>query len=370
MKDFRRRFFLFSFFVLIFSIFFLVLYMLLPFWQPITLALISAVVFYPVFRFFERIFLSNLVATFATLFVVFSVVIVPLAVAGFVLVQELSKLFEHLNDYYQSGRLELLLTDLKAKLYLYLYHFQERYPFLSEVFREENLKGLAEKVYAYLSQWFTNTTKEAIFWLGNTVFQTFIYLITLFFALYQGGQMLRHIKAVIPLEEKDKEEIFQTLYSAITAVIYGTAGTAIVQSFIALGLYLYYGLPYPFLWAIVTALAAFIPPFGTGYVWFPITLYELFFGDLVRGLVGLAVGLLVISSIDNIVRPLVMKEKIELPYIVLFFAVMGGIFTFGFTGIFLGPTIFALFITMVKLYEEKFVEKPKVENLNNDGDNL
>ena len=67
-------------------------------------------------------------------------------------------------------------------------------------------------------------------------------------------------------------------------------------------------------------------------------------------------GFLVISTIDNFVRPLVMKEKIELPYIVLFFSVMGGIVTFGFTGIFLGPTIFALFITLIKLYEEKFVK--------------
>ena len=355
MHDFRKKFFLFSFFVLIFAIFFLVLYMLLPFWQPIFLALISTVVFYPIFRFFKNLFVSDLVATLITLFVVFSMVIVPLTVAVIVFTQELTKLVEHLNEYYQSGKLELLINDIKGRLYVYLYQFQERYPFLAEFLKEENLKGLINRFYNYLSMWFTKSTKEAVYWLANIVFYTFIYLITLFFALYQGEKTLRHIKAVIPLEEKDKEEIFQTLSNSIKAVIYGTTGTAIFQSIIALWLYIYYGLPYPFLWAILTALAAFIPPFGTGYIWFPLTVYELFFVNTFKGLVGLVVGFLVISSVDNIIRPLIMKEKISLPYIVLFFSVIGGLFTFGFTGIFLGPTVFALFITMVDLYEKKFL---------------
>jgi len=359
MENFRHKVFLFSFFALIVLTFLVVLYMLLPFWQPFILALISAVVFFPVFKFLKKILRSDLLATFATLAAVFSVVIVPLTIAAFVLLQELNRLVENLNTYYQSGRFEYLLADLKAKLYIYLYQFQERYPFLAELLKEENLKELVKEIYSYLSKWFTNATREAVFWLANTVFYTFVYLITLFFALYQGNRTLKHVKAVIPLEEKDKDEIFQTLYNAITAVIYGTAGTALVQSMIALGLYVYYGIPYPFLWALLTALAAFIPPFGTGYVWFPITLYELLFANTVKGLVGLAVGLLIISSIDNIVRPLVMKEKIELPYIVLFFSVMGGLFAFGFTGIFLGPTIFALFITLVHIYERKFVDNPK-----------
>ena len=355
MHDFQRKFFLFSFFVLIFFIFFLVLYMLLPFWQPIFLALISAVVFYPIFRFFKKLFISDLVATFITLFVVFSIVIVPLTIAVVVFAQELTKLVEHLNEYYQSGQLELLINDLKGKLYVYLYQFQEKYPFLADILKEERLKELINRFYNYLSAWFTNSTKEAVYWLVNIVFFTFIYLITLFFALYQGEKTLKHIKAVIPLEEKDKEEIFQTLSNSIKAVIYGTTGTAIFQSIIALWLYIYYGLPYPFLWALLTALAAFIPPFGTGYIWFPLTVYELFFVNTFKGLVGLAVGFLIISSIDNVIRPLIMKEKISLPYIVLFFSVIGGLFTFGFTGIFLGPTVFALFITMVDLYEKKFI---------------
>lgn len=356
MENLRERFFAISFIGFIIATTLLVLYMLLPFWKPVTLALISAVVFYPLQRFFERLFRSTLVATFFSLITVFAVVIVPSAVALVILGQELTKLVQYLNQYYQSGKLQLLVEDLRSWLYIYLYKFHEHYPFLGELLKEENLKELLTKIYTNISPFFTQLTKSAVYWIGSAILGIFVYLLTLFFALYQGKRALKHAKNLIPLEEKDKEEILSALYNAVTAVIYGTAGTAIVQALVAFAVYLYYELPYPFLWATLTALFAFIPPFGSGYVWFPIVVYELVLVDVIKGLIGLGVGLFVISSIDNFVRPLVMREKIELPYIVLFFSVMGGIFTFGFTGIFLGPTVFALFITLIKLYEEKFVK--------------
>jgi predicted PurR-regulated permease PerM len=357
MDEFRKKFFALSFIGLILGTTLLVLYMLLPFWKPVTLALISAAVFYPIQKLFQKLFRSPLIATFFTLGFIFLAVILPSVIALIIFGQEITKLFQYLNHYYQSGKFQTLAEELRSWLYINLYKFQEHYPFLKELLNEENLRELLNKLYSYLSSFFTQLTKSAFFGLGSALFGIFVYLLTLFFALYQGKQALTHAKNIIPLEEKDKEEIFSTIYNAVTAVIYGTAGTAIVQALVAFGVYLYYGLPYPFLWALLTALSAFIPPFGSGYVWFPLALYELFFVDTTKGLVGLAVGFLVISTIDNFVRPIIMKEKIELPYIVLFFAVMGGIFTFGFTGIFLGPTIFALFITLVKLYEQKFVKE-------------
>lgn len=352
-----ERFFNFSFIVLILFIFLLVVYIVLPFWQPITLALISAVVFYPLFKVLRKVLFSDFLASAATLILIFLVVILPLTFAGIVLGQEISKLVLNLNQYYQSGKLELLIEELKNRLYLYLYKFQAQYPFLEDWLREENIKGFIKHIYTYLSVHLTSLTKILVLWVGNFTFSLFIYLLTLFFALYRGKVALNHLKRIMPLQEEDKREILLTIYNAITGVIYGTVGTAIIQSFIAFGLYIFYGLSYPFLWAILTAFFAFIPPFGTGFVWFPITLYELLFVDTAKGLIGLAVGFLIISSIDNFVRPLIMSEKIELSYIFLFFSVIGGLVNFGFAGLFLGPTIFALFITLIKLYEAKFLNR-------------
>ena len=353
MQDVKNKFFFISFLILIFSIFVLVLYMLLPFWKPVVLALISAIVFYPIFKFFKKFLISDFLTALFTILIVIIAVILPLGVALFIGSQEFLKLLTVLNQKIKSGELDLTISQWKQKLYIYLYQLQIKYPLLSEVLNEENIKTWIVNITKFISSQITTTTRSIFFWIGGTIFGTFVYLITLFFSLYQGKKAIRKLNMIIPLEEEDKEEIFETIKNSTTGVIYGTAGTAVMQSLIAFGLYLYYGIGYPFLWALLTALFAFIPPFGSGYVWFPITVYVLFAVSFTKGLVGLAVGFLIISSMDNIVRPLIMKDKIELPYIFLFFSILGGLVAFGFAGLFIGPTIFALFLTLLKIYEEK-----------------
>jgi predicted PurR-regulated permease PerM len=353
MQDIRSKFFFVSFLILIFSIFVLVLYMLLPFWKPIVLALISAIVFYPIFKFIKKFLISDFLAALTTILIVAIAVILPLGIAFFIGSQEFLKLLTVLNQKIKSGELDLTISQWKQNFYIFLYQLQVKYPLLSEVLKGENIKTWLVNITKFLSSEITKTTRSVFFWIGGTIFGTFVYLLTLFFGLYQGETAIKKLKKVIPLEDQDKEEIFETIKNSTMGVIYGTAGTAVIQSLIAFGLYLYYGLSYPFLWALLTALFAFIPPFGSGYIWFPITVYVLFAVSFTKGLVGLLVGFLIISSMDNIVRPLIMKDKIELPYIFLFFSILGGLVAFGFAGLFIGPTIFALFLTLIKIYEEK-----------------
>ncbi len=354
METFRRHFFVYSFLGFVFLILLVVLAMVKPFWQPITLALISSVVFFPFKKILKKILFSDFLASLITIVFIFGLVIIPFIISAFVLGQEILKLTEALNAFLKSGNLNLFLEDLRSKLLFILYKYQIKYPFLQNFLTEKKLTEFVVNLYSYITSSLTVLTKQAIYWMVNFAFGLFIYLLTLFFSLYQGEKALVHLKRILPLEERDKEEIFQTLNHAIRGVIYGTVGTAVLQALFALALYLYYALPYPFLWALATALFAFIPPFGTAYIWFPLTIFVILKVNIVKGLLGLTYGVLVIASIDNIVRPLLMKEKIELPYIFLFFSVIGGLITFGFTGLFLGPTIFALFITLIKLYERKF----------------
>ncbi len=355
MQDIKSKFFFVSFLVLIFSIFVLVLYMIFPFWKPVVLALISAIVFHPIFRFLKKILISDFLAALFTILIVAFAVILPLGIALFIGSQELLKLLGVLNQKIKNGELDLTISQWKQKLYIYIYQLQIKYPLLSEVLKEENIKSWIVNLTKVVSSYITTTTRSLFIWVGGTIFGTFVYLLTLFFSLYQGSKAINKLKKVIPLEEKDKEEIFDTIRKSTTGVIYGTAGTAVIQSLIAFGLYIYYGLSYPFLWALLTALFAFIPPFGSGFVWFPVTIYVLLAVNLTKGIVGLAVGFLIISSIDNFVRPLIMKDKIELPYIFLFFSILGGLVAFGFAGLFIGPTIFALFLTLLRIYEEKIL---------------
>jgi predicted PurR-regulated permease PerM len=349
----RKKIFAISFLTLIFINLVLVIYLIIPFWQPIVLALISAVVFNPINRFFRKIVINRFLSALLTLVFITATVVVPLAIIGAVLSQEVLKLIDALNNWVKTGALQVYIQEIKSKILLTLYKFQIQYPFLEKIINIQNINELVEKIIKTLSENLTSLTKGLLVFISISLFNFFVYSITLFFSLYGGDKALKHLKRLLPLEEKDKEEIFNTIYSSITAVIYGTVGTAVVQSIIVFWLYIYYDLPYPLLWAIATAFFAFIPPFGTGYIWFPVVLYELLLVDFHKGLIGLLVGFLIVSSIDNFVRPLIMGGKINLPYIFLFFSIVGGLVSFGFTGLFLGPTLFALFLTLIKLYEER-----------------
>ncbi|WP_141672274.1 AI-2E family transporter, partial [Acidithiobacillus ferrivorans] len=105
------------------------------------------------------------------------------------------------------------------------------------------------------------------------------------------------------------------------------------------------GLPAPVLLAIVTLLFSFIP-IGTPLVWGAASIWLLFQGDIWAG-VGLALwGALVVSWIDNLIRPLVISNAVRIPFLLVLFGVLGGILAFGFLGVFLGPVLLAVLLAI------------------------
>lgn len=164
-----------------------------------------------------------------------------------------------------------------------------------------------------------------------------------------------YIYRFIPLEEDDKRDILSSVYVTTLSVVYGTLGTALAQGIVSLVGYIIFGVPYPYVWAFATAYASFIPPFGAAMVWFPVAVYLFVKVGWIKGLLMGIYGTAFISSLDNVIKPLIMKNKVHAPYIVLFFAVFGGLLKFGFIGMFLGPILFNLLFTLANIYESKFL---------------
>jgi predicted PurR-regulated permease PerM len=104
------------------------------------------------------------------------------------------------------------------------------------------------------------------------------------------------------------------------------------------------------------AVLALLPYVGTALVWVPIGIYLLAVGQVWQGIFLLLWGLLVISTIDNLLRPFLMKGKTEVHPIFIFFSILGGIALFGFWGIIFGPLIIAVAVTLLDIYEEEFKE--------------
>ena len=146
-------------------------------------------------------------------------------------------------------------------------------------------------------------------------------------------------------------QILQTVGNTLRAVVYGIFATAIAQGLLAGIGYWVSGMPAPILLTLLTMLFSLIP-FGTPLVWGAASLWLLWQGHYYAG-VGLFLwGALVVSWVDNLIRPWVISAAVHLPFLLVMFGVLGGILAFGFLGIFLGPVLLAVALTLWQRYVE------------------
>jgi predicted PurR-regulated permease PerM len=178
-------------------------------------------------------------------------------------------------------------------------------------------------------------------------------LIALFFIYRDGESFMRRFWLVVALGEELRAAIVATVARVLGAVMYGIILTCLVQGTLGgLGFWVA-GLPSPFLFGLLMTVCAAIPLVGTALIWLPGALYLLMQGQTLAGVGLIAWGVLVVSSIDNIIRPLFISGKAKLPMLVIILGVLGGLVAFGITGVVAGPVILALFLVFFELFPVK-----------------
>jgi len=174
------------------------------------------------------------------------------------------------------------------------------------------------------------------------IFKLVLMVITLFFLYKDGAQFLERFWLVVAIRAELKVGIIETIRRVLGAVMYGIVLTCMVQGTLGgLGFWVA-GLPSPILFGALMAVCALIPIIGTALVWLPGAIYLLMNGQTMHGLLLIAWGVLVVSGIDNIIRPLFISGIARLHILVIVLGVLGGILAFGITGVVAGPLILAL----------------------------
>jgi len=182
---------------------------------------------------------------------------------------------------------------------------------------------------------------------------TFMF-IALLFLLVSGDELVGWLDSVSPLRRGQTRELLAGFKKVSFAVIVSTIVTSAVQALAALVGYLIAGVPGPVFFALVTFLVAFVPAIGAAVVCLVAALL-LFVTDHPYMAIFLAAwGLGVVSLVDNIVKPLLIKRGMELHGAVVFFSLIGGIAAFGAIGFLLGPLVVALFLALVRMYHRDF----------------
>src|SRR4030067_1668199 len=138
----------------------------------------------------------------------------------------------------------------------------------------------------------------------------------------------------------------------IYATIYGGIVVAIVQGLLGGLIFWILGLSSPILWGTAMAFLSFIPVGGTALIWAPTSLVFIIQGNFLKGIILLLFGALVISMVDNFLRPKLISSKTKIHPLLLFFSVLGGIQAFGMIGLVAGPLIATLCITLIEIYTQ------------------
>lgn len=207
---------------------------------------------------------------------------------------------------------------------------------------------------------FINTTSRGTLQL---VAHLFITLFTLFYFFRDGELLIRRLREFSPLDERYERGLIERFTSVSRATIKGTLLIGLLQGSLG-GLMLWaFGFSSPALWGVVMVVLSIIPLVGTWMVLYPAGLFEILSGHLWSGIAIIAITALIISSIDNFVRPYVVGRDTGMHDLLVFFSTLGGLSVFGVMGFIIGPVLASLFVALLEFYSLGYRKDKEVEEI-------
>ncbi|MBI4151459.1 AI-2E family transporter [Candidatus Woesearchaeota archaeon] len=219
--------------------------------------------------------------------------------------------------------------------------------FDSPEFRERS-NELLQKVSLYIYDKITGFIASIV----SFIIFFLVMVFSLFYFLDHGEEIKTTILSILPLTKSDKRRIVQRLEESIKAVIGGNVTTAFLQGVASSLIFALLGVPSPLFWGMLIAFLAFIPGLGPSLIWIPITIIFVIQGAFLKAFILVAASLLILTSIETLLKPKIIGAKIQMSTYAVFMSVLGGLQLFGLLGFFFGPLLLALLITCTQIYRE------------------
>jgi predicted PurR-regulated permease PerM len=181
-------------------------------------------------------------------------------------------------------------------------------------------------------------------------------LITLFLLFYffrDGKKLTGSVRGLVPLAEREAGEVFHRVRDTIYGVVYGTLVVALIQGALGGMMFWVLGLPGPLLWGAVMAILAVLPVFGAAIVWVPAAALLALQGDPAKALILTAWGGIVVALIDNLLYPILVKDRLCLHTVPVFVSIVGGLVVFGAAGVVLGPVVLAITVALIEIWRRR-----------------
>lgn len=339
------------------AIFLLLIYIFYQILSPFILALfwgaVITLTLYPVHKRLTKLLrnrksISALIMTVVATFLV----ILPLVFISATVAVDMFDIYQGLTDNLEVSELKSKLEKLKGLVPVTVLEELEKRLQIGEL----NIHQMAVKGLGSVSGYVINEVQSAATNLTGLLINFGMMIFALFFFFRDGDGMLERIKYLIPMKDEQKDEIFKKFYDTLYAVIVGVMVTAAIQGVLQ-GLFFWIlGISYSVLGGVLTFVFALIPIAGAVIVWLPVGLYLVFTGSIYTGIGVLIFGGLVVSSVDNFLKPMIIGGKVKLSTLFLVLTIFGSLSVFGFTGIIIGPILLAIFMSFIDIYKSEYLE--------------
>ena len=217
----------------------------------------------------------------------------------------------------------------------------------------KDLLGLQHSLVVSVSLWL-GANVPLVFSIGQStaglVMGLGVTLYLVFFLFRDGESLTKHFTSAIPMPPEVRSDLLSTFTTVVRATVQGDIMVALLQG--ALGGFGFWvlGVHAVLLWTVLMSILALLPVFGAALVWAPVAVYFMATGHVVEGLGLLIYGTLVISLVDNLVRPYLVGKATRIPDFVVLLSTIGGIASFGVQGFITGPVVAAMFIAVWRTF--------------------
>jgi predicted PurR-regulated permease PerM len=312
-----------------------------PFLAPIGWAIVFTIVFYPLYVLALKYLKFKSLAALFTVLVLIVLLLGPISYFGYMLVNELVDLAQHLEAGHVNvkyilahPKVEWIISKLKS------------IPALEEINVERMITQAAGNIRTAILAKITGAAKN-LFEMGAGFI---LMLFTSFFLLKDGPDFSSKIKDYLPFSERHKNKLEKQVKDMVISTIYGGILVAMIQGVIGGVAFWALGIPGFVLWGSAIFIFSFVPLLGTAAIWAPASIYLFLSGQTVKGVVLFLIGVLIISMVDNLLKPIIISGRTRMHTLFIFFSVLGGINVFGILGLVMGPLTVALFVSVLDIF--------------------
>lgn len=328
-----------------------------PFFSVLVYAVLLAVIFNPVYKFLFRAFKGRgTLAAFVSTFLVAVVILLPLSLFLILVAQEAVDAYRNIQDQNISEYIAQIDLEKIDNLPFVNMNLEE---LISRVDLEQQfavIQDILKNISSFLVVQSTSFLKS----IGSNLIKLVLLLLTVFFLFKDGAGMREFVKSMSPLPLKYENEVEHKLKNTIYAIVVGGFGSAIIQGIVGSIGFAIAGVDQIVFFGTLMAFGALIPYVGPSVIWGPVALGLMITGEFGYGLFLMIWGLVLVSTVDNFVKPVLIGNRAHLYPLATFFVVLGGLFVFGLKGLVFGPLILSLALSIYHIYRLEYKEILKV----------